>query len=144
MARTDSTSFKVAFFSFSAALSRSSVSFKSPIASRRLILIRSTDSTTAFIAVGFSALWALVVEGFVRVRSGAGSVGAANGSASNGASNGAAGGWDAGSYYGRGTQEERARAYSLRAIYFNRDRYRTEADCLTAAYTQQLPLELCR
>jgi hypothetical protein len=76
--------------------------------------------------------------------SGAGSVGAANGSASNGASNGAAGGWDTGSYYGRGTQEERARAYSLRAIYFNRDRYRTEADCLTAVYTQQLPLELCR
>jgi hypothetical protein len=70
--------------------------------------------------------------------SGAGSVGAA---ASNGAADG---GWDAGGYYGSGTQKERARAYSLRAIYFNRDRYRTAADCLTAAYTQQLPLDLCR
>jgi hypothetical protein len=48
--------------------------------------------------------------------SGAGSVGAANGSASNGASNGAAGGWDTASYYGRGTQVERARAYSLRDL----------------------------
>jgi hypothetical protein len=61
------------------------------------------------------------------------------------ASNGAAtGGWDAGRYDGTGTQQERARAYSLRAIYFNRDRYSTAADCLTAAYTRQLPLDLCR
>ena len=61
------------------------------------------------------------------------------------ASNGAAtGGWDAGRYDGTGTQQERARAYSLRAIHFNRDRYSTAADCLTAAYTRQLPLDLCR
>ena len=70
------------------------------------------------------------------------SVGAANGAASGAAA--APGGWDSGRYYGSGTQQERARAYSLRAIYFNRDRYKTEADCLTAAYTQKLPLDLCR
>jgi hypothetical protein len=71
------------------------------------------------------------------------SVGAAN---ANGAASGAAaaGGWESGRYYGTGTQQEKARAYALRAIYFNRARYKNEADCLTAAYTQQLPLDLCR
>jgi hypothetical protein len=48
------------------------------------------------------------------------------------AANGAAtGGWDTERYDGTGTQQERARAYSLGAIYFNRDRYSTAADGLT-------------
>jgi len=30
------------------------------------------------------------------------------------------------------------------AIYFDRNRFRSVADCLTAAHAQRLPLELCR
>jgi hypothetical protein len=37
-----------------------------------------------------------------------------------------------------------ARPYSLRAIYFRREMFRSTADCLTAAYAQHLPLEVCR
>jgi hypothetical protein len=36
------------------------------------------------------------------------------------------------------------RLYSMRAIYLDRNRFRSVADCLTAAYAQRLPLELCR
>jgi len=36
------------------------------------------------------------------------------------------------------------RPYSLRATYFRRDLFKSTADCLTAAYTQHLPLDLCR
>jgi hypothetical protein len=36
------------------------------------------------------------------------------------------------------------RPYSLRAIYFRRDQFKTTADCLTSAYTQRLPLEVCQ
>ena len=36
------------------------------------------------------------------------------------------------------------RPYSLRAIYFRRDQFKSTADCLTAAYTQRLPLEVCQ
>jgi hypothetical protein len=35
-------------------------------------------------------------------------------------------------------------AYSLRGIDFNRRQFRTTADCLTAASTRNLPLDLCR
>jgi len=34
--------------------------------------------------------------------------------------------------------------YVIQAIFFNRNRYRSTADCLTAAYSAGLPLELCR
>ena len=34
--------------------------------------------------------------------------------------------------------------YVIQAIYFNAKRYRSTADCLTAAYTVGLPLDLCR
>jgi len=34
--------------------------------------------------------------------------------------------------------------YTLRAVYFNAERYRSKADCLTAAYTARVPLDLCR
>jgi hypothetical protein len=33
--------------------------------------------------------------------------------------------------------------YSMRAIFFRREQYKSTADCLTAAYTQLLPLEVC-
>ena len=36
------------------------------------------------------------------------------------------------------------RPYSLRAIYFRRDQFKSGADCLTAAHTQRLPLEVCQ
>lgn len=36
------------------------------------------------------------------------------------------------------------RPYSLRAIYFRRGQFRSTSDCLTAAYTQRLPLEVCQ
>jgi len=34
--------------------------------------------------------------------------------------------------------------YTLRAIYFRRESFKSTADCLTAAHAQQLPLEVCR
>lgn len=34
--------------------------------------------------------------------------------------------------------------YSLRPIYFRRDQFKTTADCLTAAYDEGLPLEVCQ
>jgi hypothetical protein len=37
-----------------------------------------------------------------------------------------------------------ARPYSLRAIYFRRHQFKNTADCLTAANTQRLPLEVCQ
>jgi hypothetical protein len=71
---------------------------------------------------------------------------AANGATASGSTDGSNGdgGYSSGGYYGTGTAQERARAYSLRAIYFRRDFYENAADCLTAAYAQQLPLELCK
>ena len=36
------------------------------------------------------------------------------------------------------------RPYSMRAIYFRHDQSRSTSDCLTAAYTQRLPLEVCQ
>jgi len=35
------------------------------------------------------------------------------------------------------------RLYSLHAIYFRREAFKSTADCLTAAYAQQLPLGVC-
>jgi len=32
----------------------------------------------------------------------------------------------------------------LRAVYFGRDQFKSAADCLTAAYSQKLPLDVCR
>jgi hypothetical protein len=37
-----------------------------------------------------------------------------------------------------------SRAYQLRPVYFPRERYKSTADCLTAAHSQKLPLDLCR
>jgi hypothetical protein len=37
-----------------------------------------------------------------------------------------------------------ARAYSMQAIYFDPRRYSSQADCLTAAYGANLPLDMCR
>ncbi|WP_170303642.1 hypothetical protein [Reyranella soli] len=41
-------------------------------------------------------------------------------------------------------QEGKAPTFQLRAVYFPRTRYKSTADCLTAAYSQNLPLDLCR
>ena len=41
-------------------------------------------------------------------------------------------------------QQETARPYSLRGIYFRRDMFSGTADCLTAAHAQHLPPELCQ
>jgi len=83
------------------------------------------------------------------------SIGIATGSgASNGAGNGASaggsgsdggsGGWSWGSFMAAAPLEEKARAYTLHPVYFQRDRFKTTADCLTAAYSQRLPLDVCR
>jgi hypothetical protein len=32
----------------------------------------------------------------------------------------------------------------LRGLYFRREMFKSAADCLTAAYSQRLPLEVCR
>jgi hypothetical protein len=34
--------------------------------------------------------------------------------------------------------------YSIEAIYFNAKRYSSTADCLTAAHSMRLPLDMCR
>jgi hypothetical protein len=41
------------------------------------------------------------------------------------------------------SRKEAPRAYQLRAVYFRRDQFKSAADCLTAAYSQGLPLDLC-
>jgi nicotinamidase-related amidase len=75
-----------------------------------------------------------------------GTIGASSANGGNGAATGtaAATDWAAGKYYGAGSPQERARAYSLRAISFRRGLFKNTSDCLTAAYTQRLPLDLCR
>jgi hypothetical protein len=40
--------------------------------------------------------------------------------------------------------QEQVRTFQLRAVYFRRDLFKSTADCLTAARSQQLPLDLCR
>ena len=42
------------------------------------------------------------------------------------------------------SREETPRAYQLRPVYFRRDAFKSTADCLTAAYSQRLPLEVCQ
>jgi hypothetical protein len=76
---------------------------------------------------------------------GAPSAAATNGAAS-GASGSAAGsgGWSWGGFMAASPREEMPRAYQLRAVYFRRDLFKSTADCLTAAHSQQLPLDLCR
>ena len=46
--------------------------------------------------------------------------------------------------HGGRSREEMRRAYQLRPVYFRRDAFKSTADCLTAAYTQRLPLEVCQ
>jgi hypothetical protein len=36
------------------------------------------------------------------------------------------------------------KAFQLRPVYFPRTRFNSIADCLTAAYSQQLPPDVCR
>ncbi len=74
-------------------------------------------------------------------------IGAAIGGVGNGGvgGNGNGSGIDAGGDpSGADRLQGAARPYSLRAIYFRRDQFRSTADCLTAAYTQRLPLEVCQ
>ena len=41
-------------------------------------------------------------------------------------------------------QQDATRTYSLRGVYFKRDQFSSVADCLTAAYAERLPLEVCQ
>jgi hypothetical protein len=34
--------------------------------------------------------------------------------------------------------------YSMEAVYFRPEKFKTKSDCLTAAYRQALPLGVCR
>jgi hypothetical protein len=34
--------------------------------------------------------------------------------------------------------------FAMQAVYFRPEKFKTKADCLTAAYRQLLPLEVCR
>jgi hypothetical protein len=54
------------------------------------------------------------------------------------------GGWSWGDFMAAARLEEKPRAYQLRPVYFRRDQFESAADCLTAAYSQKLPLDLCR
>jgi hypothetical protein len=71
-------------------------------------------------------------------------IGAAIGSAGNGAAGGGVGVDAGGDPSGATSLQGAARPYSLRPIYFRRDQFKTTADCLTAAYGQGLPLEVCQ
>lgn len=76
---------------------------------------------------------------------GVGLGGATIGGVGNGAPGGnGIGGIDAGGDPSGATSLQGSRPYSLRAIYFRRDQFKSTADCLTAAYTQRLPLEVCQ
>ena len=66
------------------------------------------------------------------------------GGAGNGGLGGNGGGIDAGGDPSGATSLLGAQPYSLRAIYFRRDQFRSPADCLTAAHTRRLPLEVCQ
>jgi hypothetical protein len=44
----------------------------------------------------------------------------------------------------RAAREGKVPSFQLHAVYFPRDRYKSTADCLTAASSQGLPLDLCR
>jgi hypothetical protein len=73
---------------------------------------------------------------------------AGTGTGSTAAGNGAGAASVGGGMGNGGSQADslmgRNRPYSLRAIYFRREQFKSTADCLTAAYTQHLPFELCR
>jgi len=40
--------------------------------------------------------------------------------------------------------DSRGAHYSMEGVYFSRGLFRTTADCMTAAYAQRLPLQLCK
>ncbi len=70
-------------------------------------------------------------------------IGVGNGATSGGVSGGI--GVNAGDDQSGATAPQRAvQPYSLRAIYFRRDRFKSTADCLAAAHGQGLPLEVCQ
>ena len=72
------------------------------------------------------------------IRSGIGGVG------NGGVDGNGGGGIDAGGDPSGATSLQGAQPYSLRPIYFRRDQFRSPADCLTAAHTRRLPLEVCQ
>ena len=77
-----------------------------------------------------------------------GSNGASGGSA-NGAASGSPGqgtGFGDWSWSGLVTaaREGKVPSFQLHAVYFPRNRYKSTADCLTAASSQNLPLDVCR
>jgi hypothetical protein len=41
-------------------------------------------------------------------------------------------------------ERQKLRSYQLRPVYFPRDRYTSTADCMTAAYSKGLPVDVCR
>jgi hypothetical protein len=41
-------------------------------------------------------------------------------------------------------EQERRRTFQLQPVYFRADLFSSTADCLTAAHSQGLPLDLCR
>ena len=72
------------------------------------------------------------------------SSGSANGAASGSPGNGAGfGDWSWGGFV-TAAREGKVPSFQLRAVYFPRDRYKSTADCLTAASSQNLPLDVCR
>lgn len=72
--------------------------------------------------------------------SGASANGAASGSPGNGTG---FGDWSWGSFVAA-AREGKVPSFQLHPVYFPRARYKTTADCLTAASSQRLPLEVCR
>ena len=72
----------------------------------------------------------------------ASAVGGANGA--NGVGPGGGGGSVGGGLSETPSLQRGDRFYTVRAIYFRRESFKSTADCLTAAHAQHLPLEVCR
>ena len=94
--------------------------------------------------------WTADHEAGICCGSGGGGAGGASG-AGNGSTGGNGGvdggdiGIDAGGDPSGAPALQRAvRPYSLRAVYFRRDHFKSTADCLATAHGQGLPLEVCQ
>ena len=91
-------------------------------------------------------VWAADHEAGICCGSGGPGAGGASG-AGNGSTGGNGGGdigIDAGSDPSGVTALQRAvRPYSVRAVYFRRDQFKSTADCLATAHGQGLPVEVC-
>jgi hypothetical protein len=58
--------------------------------------------------------------------------------------NGTGNGWPVFSASRASPAEPSKHKFAMQAVYFRPEKFKSKADCLTAAYRQLLPLEVCR